>query len=173
MLLTPRGHDFDLATYHAIHDTYRAPWLDGAMKFATKMGETKTGLFGLVAFGFFGTPAAQLTTKLAVVALGGSAAIVGLTKYLTDRERPEGISPRKNSSFPSDHASGAAAVAVLISRRHPRLGPIAWLLALWIALSRIYLGRHFPTDVLTGMLLGSIAAWLVLRGEKFFEKLHF
>jgi membrane-associated phospholipid phosphatase len=40
-------------------------------------------------------------------------------------------------------------------------------------LSRIYLGRHFPSDVLTGALLGTIAAWLVLRGERFFEKFHF
>ena len=50
---------------------------------------------------------------------------------------------------------------------------IAWALALWIGLSRIYLGRHFPTDVLTGSLLGAIASWLVLRGERWFEKFHF
>jgi membrane-associated phospholipid phosphatase len=42
-----------------------------------------------------------------------------------------------------------------------------------ISLSRIYLARHFPTDVLTGILIGTAIAWLVLRGERWFAKLHF
>ena len=96
------------------------------------------------------------------------------TKWLVNRERPEpGGHERSNSSFPSAHASGAAAVAVLVSRRHGRLGWIAWALAIWIGLSRIYLGRHYPTDVLTGFLLGAIVSWLVIRGERWFERLHF
>lgn len=173
LLLTPRGHELDMATYHAIHDNYRAPWLDKSMAFASKIGEPKSALFGMVAFGFFGTPAAQLTTKLASVALISSSGIVALTKWITDRERPEGMSPRHNSSFPSGHAAGSAAAALLVARRHPRMGPLAWFLAIWIGFSRIYLGRHYPTDVLTGILLGSIAAWLVLRGERWIEKLHF
>jgi undecaprenyl-diphosphatase len=142
------------------------------MELASKLGEPKYAAFGLVAFGFFCTPTAQLTAKLASVSLLGSSGIVALTKEITNRNRPEGVSPRRNSSFPSGHAAGAAAVAVMVTRRHGRLGWVAWALALWIMVSRVYLGRHYPTDVLTGALLGTIASWLVLRGERWFEKFH-
>ena len=172
-LLTHDGQAFDRAGYHAIHDTYRAPWLDRTMETATKIGETKAGLIALAFFGFFGTPTAQVTAKLAAVSLLGSGAISQATKWIVNRERPDGDTNRRNSSFPSQHAVGAAAVAVLVSKRHDRLGWFAWGVALWIGLSRIYLGRHYPTDVLSGYLLGAIASWLVLRGERWFEKLHF
>ena len=143
------------------------------MELGTEIGQTKNAAMGLALFGFWGTIPAQLTAKLCSLSLISSSAIVAMTKYTTNRERPEGMSPRHNSSFPSGHAAGSAAVAVMVARRHGRLGIVAWMIALWIMLSRIYLGRHFPSDVLTGALLGSIASWLVLRGEKWLEKFHF
>ena len=173
LLLTKPGHEVDYTLYSVVHDSYRAPWLTRAMEVGTEIGQTKNAVIVLALFGFWGTPTAQLTAKLASVSLIGSAGIVTLTKYITNRDRPEGMSPRQNSSFPSGHAAGAAAVAVLVSKRHGRLGIVAWMIALWIMLSRIYLGRHFPSDVLTGALLGSIASWLVLRGERWLEKFHF
>ncbi len=142
------------------------------MEFASKLGEPRYATSGLVVFGFFGTPTAQLTAKLTSVSLLATSGIVALVKYLTNRDRPEGMSPRSNSSFPSGHAAGAASVAVLVANRHGRLGAVAWFVALCVMLSRIYLGRHFPTDVLTGALLGVISSWLVLRGERWFEKFH-
>jgi len=172
-LLTQDGRTFDVHTYHVIHDTYRAPWLDRFMGLGTELGQTKNGLFGLVFFGFFGSPTAQVTAKLAAVSLGGASLIALGAKWFVNRARPEGPSPRGNSSFPSAHAVGAAAVATLVARRHGRLGILAWAVALWIGVSRVYLGRHFPTDVLSGFLLGAIASWLVLRGERWFERLHF
>jgi len=144
----------DYTTYSIIHDAYRAPWLTKSMELASRLGEPKIACYGLVLFGLWGTVPAQLTAKLASVALVSSSGIVTLTKYVTNRSRPEGMSPRSNSSFPSGHAAGAAAAAYLVSRRHGRLGAVAWFLALWVMLSRIYLGRHFPSDVLTGALLG-------------------
>ncbi len=172
-LLTHDGRAVDVRVYHAIHDTYRAPWLDQGMEAATRLGETKTGIYGLAFFAFFGTIPAQVTAKLAAVSLIGSGGITAATKWIVNRERPEGATQRSNSSFPSAHAVGAAAVAVLVSKRHGRLGILAWIVALWIGLSRIYLGRHYPTDVVSGYLLGAITSWIVLRGERWFEKLHF
>jgi len=172
-LLTHEGRAVDVATYHVIHDTYRAPWLDKGMQAATTLGETKTGVYALAFFAFFGTIPAQVTAKLAAVSLIGSGGITAATKWIVNRERPEGPQSHSNSSFPSSHAVGAAAVAVLVSKRHGRLGPLAWLVALWIGVSRVYLGRHYPTDVLSGFLLGAIVSWIVLRGERWFENLHF
>ena len=143
------------------------------MQFATRVGEPRTVAYGLVGFGFFGTVGAQATAKLVAVSLIGTSALVWSTKWLVNRERPDQDRNRANSSFPSGHATGAAALAVLVARRHGRLGWLAWGAALFIGLSRIYLGRHFPSDVVSGYLLGTIVSWIVIRGENWFQKLHF
>lgn len=144
------------------------------MEVTSKLGETRNALFGLCFVAFFGSPVAQVTAKLVAVSVLGSGLLAGALKWITQRERPEPMHEhRNNSSFPSQHSSGAAAVAVIVARRHPRLAWAFWALAILMGLSRIYLGRHFPTDVLTGLLLGAISSWLVLRGERWFEKLHF
>ncbi|SFN39266.1 phosphatase PAP2 family protein [Variovorax sp. OV329] len=66
--------------------------------------------------------------------------------------------------FPSLHASGAFAVAmVLLFERRDRWAALFVSAAAAIAWSRVYLGLHFPTDVLTGAALGSLVALMVLR----------
>jgi membrane-associated phospholipid phosphatase len=73
----------------------------------------------------------------------------------------------KGSSFPSDHAVVAGAVVVgllLVSRR--LLAWVGVLAALLIAVSRLYLGVHYPHDTVAGLVLGvgvSLAGWLVVR----------
>lgn len=65
----------------------------------------------------------------------------------------------RHHSFPSGHAQAAAAVFTYLTYLYPR-GWYWWgsgLLA--VGLSRIYLGVHFPADVLAGTLLGSLSAW--------------
>jgi undecaprenyl-diphosphatase len=69
-------------------------------------------------------------------------------------------------SFTSDHATMAGAVAVgllLVSRR---LGTVAAAAAVLMAFARVYVGAHYPVDVLAGLVLGGAVAglgWLVLR----------
>ncbi len=70
-------------------------------------------------------------------------------------------------SFPSDHAvmAGAVATGVLLVDR--RLGAVAWVAALLLAFSRVYIAAHYPHDVVVGLLLGSavalVTAWLARR----------
>lgn len=70
-------------------------------------------------------------------------------------------------SFPSGHTACSFAVSVLIYRHLPKCyGIPALILAFLISFSRVYLGVHYPSDVLFGMFSGSCMA---LAGEKFVE----
>lgn len=58
-------------------------------------------------------------------------------------------------SFPSGHATIAWALAVVLSRKEPKWRWLFYTLALLTSFSRIYLGKHFPSDAIVGALLGT------------------
>jgi undecaprenyl-diphosphatase len=60
--------------------------------------------------------------------------------------------------FPSDHASGAFAIAVALLLRHRRAGLLALVMATLIGVGRVMIGVHYPTDILGGALLGTLCA---------------
>ncbi|MCW2621637.1 MAG: Undecaprenyl-diphosphatase [Frankiales bacterium] len=66
-----------------------------------------------------------------------------------------------DASFPSDHATMAGAAAVGLLLVHRRLGLIATAAAVLMAFTRVYVGAHFPIDVLAGLALGAVIALLV------------
>jgi undecaprenyl-diphosphatase len=74
-------------------------------------------------------------------------------------------------SFPSGHSSASFAAAVVCLRQLPRrFGVSALLLAGWIAFSRLYVGVHYPTDVLAGVLIGTVCAFWGMRAILLLEK---
>jgi undecaprenyl-diphosphatase len=60
--------------------------------------------------------------------------------------------------FPSDHASGAFAIAVALLLRHRRAGLLALALATLIGVGRVMIGVHYPSDILGGAVLGALSA---------------
>ena len=101
------------------------------------------------------------------VAAGSAVAAAGLAvmilKETFDRARPPladssivavGLLPA-SASFPSGHAATAFAAAVAVGIVHPRLRRPLLALAAVVAVSRVYLGVHFLTDVVVGSLLGA------------------
>jgi undecaprenyl-diphosphatase len=69
------------------------------------------------------------------------------------------------ASFPSDHASGLFAIAfALILASLRKTGLVMLGLALLVSWARVYLGVHFPLDILGGCLVGLLSAWLVRQG---------
>jgi membrane-associated phospholipid phosphatase len=113
-------------------------------------------------------PRATLAAFGAVAAAG---LVVTILKELFDRSRPPvsgidavGVIPA-SASFPSGHAATAFAAAVAVGMFYPRLRRPLLALAAVVALSRVYLGVHYATDVLAGsalgVLLGLLASWTV------------
>lgn len=94
-------------------------------------------------------------------------------KDLTNRRRPfeahQQIHPLyvvHSSSFPAGHAATAFAGATLLSAVAPKAAPLLLVVAAAIGFSRVYVGVHYPTDVLAGAVIGvavGAAAVLVLR----------
>lgn len=66
-------------------------------------------------------------------------------------------------SFPSSHAAMSFAAAVFMTNFHPSLWPLFFGVALVMAWSRVYVGVHYPSDVLAGTVVGLIMGWLILR----------
>ena len=110
-----------------------------------------------------------------VLSLGGAMLISDWVKLLVSRPRPpvEHLQAVTGSSFPSGHAMQASAfwfslvLAMPATRASPKLIRVAAVLALSIVLavaaSRVYLGVHYPSDVVAGMLLGTGWATYVSR----------
>jgi undecaprenyl-diphosphatase len=65
------------------------------------------------------------------------------------------------AGMPSGHATTAFAAAIAFGAIWPRLRPLMWLYALIIAVSRVVLTAHFPSDVIAGAAVGFMGAWLV------------
>jgi undecaprenyl-diphosphatase len=83
-------------------------------------------------------------------------------KNIFARPRPEFVIPQtivtwdmtETYSFPSFHAAISCAVAYIFAKRYPRRKWIFWFAAFLISFSRIYLGKHYPSDVAIGALIG-------------------
>lgn len=114
------------------------------------------------------------TPLLIVVTIFGALGVTGFVKLGVDRVRPdEGIVSVLSSSFPSGHAVRATAVYCLVAwviwratrsaAIRAATGVVVAFLLIGIGLSRVYLGVHWPTDVLVGHLLGAAWLWLVVR----------
>jgi undecaprenyl-diphosphatase len=109
---------------------------------------------------------------IAIAALGGLA-LNNLLKFVIARPRPAVIAhgaPHYTKSFPSGHAAMSAitylTIGALLTQTHPAfvtglfITAIAMILTFTVGVSRIYLGVHYPTDILGGWCVG--AAWSML-----------
>ena len=94
-------------------------------------------------------------------------------KQATDRPRPSAayaepkplVHAPHDPSFPSGHAASSFACATILAVAAPRFAWAFYLLAAGIACSRVYVGVHYPLDVLAGAVLGTLLAIALLTLE--------
>lgn len=117
-------------------------------------------------------PRAFVLVVVAVVI--ASVATDHVIKPLVGRRRPyETLSGTvidakpDDASFPSGHSANAFAAATTLAWVVPQVSWLWWTLAAAIAVSRVYVGVHFPLDVIAGALVGVAAAWLSRRLTRF------
>ena len=112
-----------------------------------------------------------LGTALGTVSYFVAEGLSTLLKGVFDRPRPSVVDPAvhplvavpHNGSMPSTHAASAFAAALAVGFVHPRLRWPLVVLAALIACSRVWLGVHYPTDVIAGAALGAAIAYVFWR----------
>jgi len=155
------------ARLQAAVEAGRSPAMDRVMQAATDLGRKEVVLGLLLGVAILDPAAGPATARYAVAALVGTNLAVEGLKRVTDRPRPDGERRRSNSSFPSSHAANAACLAWVLGRRWRRAIPVLALVAAAVSWSRVYLNRHYPSDVLAGVGLGLGIAWAVSRAPWF------
>jgi len=125
----------------------------------------------IVLIGWRGGRRAWPWLAVAGLALALSDSTGNFLKHLFMRTRPCHIVAgvhllggcTQSFSLPSNHAINMAALATVAWLGCPRWGWPLGILAALVGYSRVYLGVHYPADVLTGFVLGAAVAWCVVR----------
>jgi undecaprenyl-diphosphatase len=163
------------------------PWLAEAMRDVTALGGTTVLTFiTLAAAGYLELAGIRRAAVFLLVAIGGGVALGFALKAGFERPRPDLVTAEArvfSASFPSAHSMLSAIVyltlGMLLARVQPRrrlrlyLIGLAILLTLAVGVSRVYLGVHWPSDVLAGWALGAswamlcwaVVLWLQRKGE--------
>lgn len=152
------------------------PFLDKIMIFITSMGDI--GFIWILIATFLIINKKYRSIGLVVLCAVTIQSILGevIIKNIVQRERPflvlENINliiKAPNSySFPSGHTAAGIAAALTMIYYFGKKASIFLVLALLIAFSRVYLYVHYPTDIIGGILLGALGAYIaIMIGRKF------
>jgi undecaprenyl-diphosphatase len=146
------------------------PWIESACIDITSLGSlTVLALVTSVAIGYLVIARNWTMAALVVVSVGGGALLTWLLKHWIARPRPD-LVPHlvevSTLSFPSGHAMQSAVVYLTLGALLAKINPqrvvrfyimmIAILLTILVGVSRVFLGVHWPTDVLAGWCAGSL-----------------
>jgi undecaprenyl-diphosphatase len=161
-LLAAPSFDLDLLS---LLNRPGTPWLDAVMAAASNRGVLLAIAALAAIYLWVKSPHRGLAALLLALAIGGADLLsVRLVKPEFDRIRPCKADPAhvrypigcgSGQSFPSTHASDTAAAAAVFAWAAPKLSAVGIAIALLVGVSRVYLGVHWPTDVIAGWVLGA------------------
>lgn len=156
---------WDEAAFYLINKSLRNPVLDLVMPFITNKWNFAIPAFLLLGYVLLFRPKRDRILALSAIAVilltDGTSQLL---KDLFERTRPfhplRDMTRPVSFSFPSNHAGNMFALAAFLTYNYPRLGWLCFPAATLVAYSRVYVGSHYPIDVLGGALLGSVIGLL-------------
>ncbi len=172
LYLADQISSFDHSVLVAINHSMRTPLMDSIMPWITKLGDGGVFWIALALVLLIPKKTRRTGAAMAVAMLLGLIIGNGLIKNLVMRTRPFDlehpivtranllISPPSDYSFPSGHTLASFEAATALFKDHTVYGFLAFVLAILIAFSRLYLQVHYPSDVLGGAILGFLLGLL-------------
>ena len=164
----------DWRIYKAIYDVSLHHHWVGTLFHAIEQASIPFMVVATAALWFFARPGGDRRWKLACGSGFAAAAVafaINLVIHsLWDRPRPYEThsishpwSSSTDASFPSDHTSVSFAIAFAVIAFDAVAGSVLLVAALLIGIGRLFIGAHYPSDVLTGVGVGLVAAIVVVR----------
>jgi membrane-associated phospholipid phosphatase len=154
----------DTALLRQFRTRGHSPGVETAVRRFSQLGEHGILWYSVCACGAAASPEHRRTYGRAAALVFGSFCANQIVKFIARRPRPNLpdlpplVHTMSNRSYPSAHATTSAAAAMGLSRVLPA-GPV-WSVATLLALSRLYLGVHYPSDTVAGFALGLAVAEL-------------
>lgn len=162
-------------TIHLPWDQLTVPWMAFTSDTGDWIGQgwrlAAVSLLLLIGAWAFEKPTVKIVAVQSLIAHGIAALLANGMKHLVGRPRPKFVHAGDwhmslswasgLDSFPSGHSTASFAVATVLAKRFPLFGPLCIAIALFVALSRVLRGSHFPTDVLGGAVIGILSGFIV------------
>ncbi len=172
-------HRLDIATFYAVNNGFSHPALDVFFSFVTELKNYLAPIALLSAYLWFRkAPKGRYCLLALLLCVGLTDGISShLVKHWVQRLRPCAALPhvlmphgdRNTFSFPSSHAVNIAGAMTVLALYFPQGIPAYLAIAFIIGLSRVYLGLHYPSDVLAGYLLGGLLGMIAWRAVAWIE----
>lgn len=180
LVATNTTDSFDVAVLSWIN-AHASSALDAFFVIITQLGGViVVTVVTLALVGYFIYKRDYLKSLLVAIGVGGATAIAFGLKALFERPRPdlwEWIVVETNFSFPSGHATASSALALCLviimwqTKWRYLVIVLASVYVILVGLSRLYLGVHYPTDIIGGWLL-SVALVALVTATLYSYKLH-
>ena len=152
----------DRRLYRLIHGLPHTPLSDRYITVLSDLGEGLGWVAAGVALAWLGgAKGRRAGIAIAIASLGTTYVVQRMVKPVFRRKRPwvdrevlvVGIRTT-DASFPSGHSASSFAAATAVASFYPAVAPLVFALATGVALSRVHLGHHFPSDITAGAAIG-------------------
>ncbi len=170
----------DTALFHFINGGLKSPFLDYLMPMFLKYSDwalVVAVLLLIIVYRDWRRGTSFILLAIVAVALTDGIAY-RLIKPFFGRIRPCNVLPpgtfnlmagcSHSFSFPSQHAANMFALAAVVTGRYKKAAPYALIIASMVAISRVYVGVHYPIDVAGGAIIGYLLGLSVIKiGRRF------
>lgn len=146
------SENIDKKIFNYIHNDMQNKFLDSTMPSIQRMGDPKIYLAVCAILCGFGNEKKFETGKLASAGFAETGFLVYALKAFVGRPRPN--NSLEKDSFPSGHSAFAFTIATIAGKQYPGLRIPLYIGATGTSFARVYLGRHYPSDVIVGCLIG-------------------